>query len=296
MVYANTLSAEAAASGFAAGKPVVQKVVGDYAWERAQNWGWYAGTLDSYQTSRKSLRLRALDIVRNRPLRSANAVITPSEYLQQIVQGWDVHPERIHVVYNAIDGTSIAPAPALPPHDGPSILTACRLTPWKGIEGLFEALRRIPRARLIIAGDGPLRPKLEEIANTAGLRDRVVWLGFVTPPRLRALYGEVDVFALNSSYEGLPHVVIEAMAAGSAVVATAAGGTPEVIQDRVTGRLVPVGNTKALTAAIISILDRPDEATRLGEMAKECVRQRFSFDTMVESTEELLLRAAGGRL
>jgi glycosyltransferase involved in cell wall biosynthesis len=295
-VLVNGLRLEATAATRLSGAPAVHKVVGDLAWERARNRGWFAGTLDEYQAARKGLRLRLLDWLRTAPLRGAARVIVPSRYLGRIVAGWGFPAARTSLVYNAVEPKAAAPAPGppLPPFAGPTLVTVCRLVPWKGVEGLLQALPELPGTRLVVVGDGPLRAALERLAGELGVAGRVVFTGVVPAAKVRSLLRCADVFVLNSSYEGLPHVVLEAMAEGVPVVATDAGGTGELVEHGVTGLLVEVGRREPLVAAIRTLLAEPHTARALREGAARALETRFSYAAMVEATERLLARPAEG--
>jgi glycosyltransferase involved in cell wall biosynthesis len=294
-VLVNGLRLEAMAATRLSGTPAVHKVVGDIAWERARNRGWFSGTLDEYQAAAKGPRLRLLDWLRTTGLRGAARVIVPSRYLERIVSGWGVPAGRTTLVYNAVEPRAAAAAgeAALPPFAGRTVVTVCRLVPWKGVEGLVQALRALDGARLVVVGDGPLRARLEALAVEAGVGERVLFTGGVPQARVREIVRQADVFVLNSSYEGLPHVVLEAMAEGVPVVATDAGGTGELVEHGVTGLLVEVGNGEALVAAIRAVLDDPATARRLREGAARALETRFSYAAMVADTERLLAEPAG---
>ena len=296
-VLVNGLRLEAMAATRLSGVPAVHKVVGDLAWERARNRGWFAGTLDEYQAAPKGPKLRLLDWLRTVPLRGAARVIVPSRYLGGIVAGWGFPAARTSLVYNAVeprrDDDAPADVPPLPPFAGPTVVTVCRLVPWKGVDGLIEALPELPGARLMVVGDGPLRAALERLAAERGVAERVVFAGGVSAAGVRALLRQADVFVLNSSYEGLPHVVLEAMAEGVPVVATDAGGTGELVEHGVTGLLVPVGAREALVAAIRTLLGEPHTARALRDGAARALESRFSYAAMVEDTERLLARPEG---
>jgi len=158
---------------------------------------------------------------------------------------------------------------------------------------LTDAIAGIGGARLVVVGDGPLRAELEARARTAGVADRVLFTGGVSGGQVRAILRQADAFVLNSTYEGLPHVVLEAMAEGVPVVATDAGGTGEVVQDGVTGLLVPPGRPDALLAAIRTVLGDAETARRLREGAARALETRFSYEAMVADTERMLAGPAG---
>lgn len=293
VIYSNGLSLEAQTAGELSRTPVLHKVVGDWAWERARNRGWYSGTIDEYQSAHKNLRLRLLDWLRTAPLSRATAVIAPSRYLKNIAATWGIPPAMIQVVYNALP--SIAPGTpvvTLPRFDGSTLMTVCRLVPWKGVDGLLDVIRDRVDWRLIVVGDGPLRPALESRAIALGIGGRVLWMGRRSQAEVQGLLSTADVFVLNSTYEGLPHVVLEAMRAGVPVVATAVGGTPEVVVHDRTGLLVPAHDTAALARAVTAILSSPEKARQLAVDARAWSHEQFSFETMVAATEGVLAAAA----
>jgi glycosyltransferase involved in cell wall biosynthesis len=295
-LYANGLNLESHCAGSLLGVPVVHKIVGDLAWERARNRGWFDGTLDDYQRARKDLRLKLLDERRSLPLRRAAFVVTPSTYLGNTIAGWGVPQTAIRIVRNALPRRVPDPIPVLvPSFDGRTILTICRLVPWKGVEGLIDVVAGLQSIRLLVIGDGPSRSTLEAQARSRGIADRVIWLGVKSPGEIQAVFRMADLFVLNSSYEGLPHVILEAMRARVPVVATAAGGTPEVVVDGLTGRLVPTGSVEALRAAIAGVLACPDAARAMAARALHHLEERFGYTTMVDETERALLEAVEAR-
>jgi glycosyltransferase involved in cell wall biosynthesis len=294
LVYVNGLGAESALAALLAGRRTVHKIVGDYAWERAVGRGWFRGTLDEYQSAPKGFALQALDFIRTFPLRLAAQLIVPSRYLRRIVEGWGLAPEKVRVIYNAT--TAAAPrddpgATALPPWWGRTLITVCRLMPWKRVDGLLRVLPELPDTRLIVAGDGHLRRELEAMARSLDVADRVVFLGDVPHPVVRSYLAQADAFVLNSSYEGLPHVVLEAMAAGVPVIATDAGGTAEVVEDQITGLLLPIDDPTALKTAVERLWADPALGRRLVAEATRQLAGLFDFESMVNQTEATLLGA-----
>ena len=292
LVYVNGLGAESTVAARLAGRRVVMKIVGDYAWERAVGRGWFRGGIAQYQSARKSLLLLLIDGVRTFPQKLAARIIVPSGYLRQLVIGWRIAPEKIQVIPNAVTLVpSSGEVKPLPPWNGRTLLTVCRLVPWKGVDGLIRLLRELPATRLIIAGEGSLRAELETLAQSLGVQARVIFLGDVPQHAIGGYLSQADAFVLNSTYEGLPHVVLEAIAAGTPVIATNAGGTGEIIEHDVTGLLVPVGDHAALTSAVEQLWADPARGRRWTENAAALSRRYFDFDAMVAATEETL-RAA----
>ena len=172
------------------------------------------------------------------------------------------------------------------PEDCPLLLFVGRLAAQKSVETLLSSLDLLqhvrPRVRALIVGDGPLRFRLEETARSFELlKDRrLQFLGHREDvPRLLAAS---DLLVLPSLYEGLPNVVLEAMRFRKPVVATSAPGTTEVVEDGVTGLLVPLRDPPALTRAIQRILDEPELGPKLGDAGRLRAEREFSVETMVE--------------
>ena len=142
-----------------------------------------------------------------------------------------------------------------------------RIVPIKDLATLIHAfamaLERIPNMRLLVAGDGPERPLLMQLVERLGIDRRVTFLGWVDD--LPRFYATLDVFALSSINEGTPVAIIEAMAAGRPVVASAVGGVVDVVEQDVTGVLVPLRDPAALGNALVALLSAPDERRRMGE-------------------------------
>jgi sugar transferase (PEP-CTERM/EpsH1 system associated) len=167
--------------------------------------------------------------------------------------------------------------------------TVGRLQPVKGTSYLLEAWALLasdhPDAILLLVGGGPQQAALERMSRRLGISERVRFLGdrADVPDLLRGM----DVFALPSIWEGMPNAALEAMAVGLPVVATAVGGTAEVVVDGVTGLLVPPGNSDALAQSITCLLCDPALRHKMGQAGRERVVKHFSVGRMVEQTERL---------
>jgi glycosyltransferase involved in cell wall biosynthesis len=146
-------------------------------------------------------------------------------------------------------------------------------------------------ARLVIAGDGPLREALEERIRARGLEGRARLLG--AREDAADLHEAADLFVLSSEREGLPMTVIEAMRAGRAVVSTRVGGTGEAVVDGETGLLTPVGDTAALARALGALLGDPERRRRFGEAGRRRWSERFTAERMVRETESLYRAVIG---
>ena len=253
-VYATTMVRRAALGAALARRPLVVKLVSDEAYERERRSGRFDGTLEEFQQVRGGLRTRVLRATRTRALRRARRVVVPSAYLREIALGWGLASDRVRVIPNP------APElPALPSREearaalgirGLALGTAGRLTAQKALGDALEALARVPDVELLVLGDGPERDALERHASRLGISDRVRFLGAGTRDDVLTLFRAVDAALLTSAWENLPHTLLEALAAGTPVIATAVGGIPEVVVDGENGLLVPPHDVGAIASAI----------------------------------------------
>jgi glycosyltransferase involved in cell wall biosynthesis len=177
----------------------------------------------------------------------------------------------------------------------PLALYAGRVTADKGMLVLLDALARLPALHLAVAGDGEA---LGELRRRAARLPRLHLLGQVPPSRVLQLLSAADLFVHPSCCaEGLPSSILEAAAAGLAIVATPQGGTVEVVQSPDHGLLVPPGDPAALADAMARLVNHPALRTRLGAAARRLVAERFTWDRIAEATErELLALTGSGRI
>jgi glycosyltransferase involved in cell wall biosynthesis len=283
-VFANGLHLE---SALLPGPPVVQKIVGDWAWERSTNSGATRAGFEEFQSAPLPPRVKLLRALRAHVTRRARRVVVPSRYLAHIVSGWGVDQSRIDVIPNA------APPPHQPPPNRPRrILYVGRLVQWKHVDHVLQVLPRLPDVKLTVIGEGPTAGDLQRLAAHLGLDDRVDFVGRLPKETvLRFMREEAGALVLPSSYEGLPHVVLEAFAAGLPVVASRAGGTPELVIDGVSGLLYPCGDLDKLTSALDEAL-QPAAAAQLVRGGSE-VAAEHRLDVMVSSTIDVLDRVLG---
>jgi glycosyltransferase involved in cell wall biosynthesis len=229
--------------------------------------------------------------------RLAHCVTAVAEAVREHVHREEGCPrDKIVVIPNGVDaeqfrGAEVPPADEFPgmAGDGKVVGTITRLVWKRGHEELLEAAALVargePATRLLIVGDGPLRPSLEQRVKERGLNGTVRFLGAV--PRAARLLPHFDVFVLSSVWEGMSNGLLEAMAAGRAVVATRVGGNPEVIVDGESGLLVPPRDPQALADAVLRLLRDPELARRMGEAARRRVEAEFTLPRMVRRLERL---------
>ena len=222
---------------------------------------------------------------------------------QGILAVGGVPGERIGVVASGVDPAAYeVPAPlreearlSLGASPGePLVVAMGRLHEQKRMDLLLDAfarvLPRVPAARLAVVGIGSLREELEAKARALGVAGRVSFPGFRAD--IAPVLAAGDLFALSSDDEGLPYVVLEAMAAGRAVAATEVGSVGDLVVNGVTGRLVPRGDAPALAAAMAGLLLDDAARARMGAAGRERARTVFPLERSIAGTEEFLLKAA----
>lgn len=206
-------------------------------------------------------------------------------------QGWA--RDRVHHVANFADETPAPPvrrADLDTADDAPVVLALGRLHPNKGFDVLIEAMAALPRAVLWLAGEGPLRSPLEDLARRRGVAARVRFLGWRDDAA--ALLGAADVLACPSRHEPLGNVVLEAWARRVPVVAARAAGPAELISDGADGLLVDTEDTAGLAAALERVLGDPGLAGALAEAGHAAYRRAHAEDVVVARTLELFQAVA----
>ena len=304
VLFVNGLFLESVLANFLLRKPLVQKIVGDWAWERACNKGWIVENFEDFQKARYALKVKMLKALRTFWVRRADKIIVPSRYLARWVASWNVPQQKLVVVYNSVEpnspisgesrsaansGLTFFPGGEV---KGVTMVTVGRLVRWKQVDKIIAAMDKLPVAGLVVIGDGPERSCLEKITRELDLEGRVFFAGQRSKEETLSLVAKCDLFVLNSTYEGLPHVVIEAMSVGLPVVATAVGGTPEVVSDGENGLLIPPTSNGEITTALLRLASSSEERRRLAKGALQTV-ERFQISKMIEATEAVLTESLG---
>jgi glycosyltransferase involved in cell wall biosynthesis len=246
----------------------------------------------------ESFKVRMYERLDRYHLRFMDRVVCVSEAQAQRVRRAGVRSERIRVIYNAIDpGRFHEPdaryrAKLLRYFRQPRthiVGAAGRLSPEKGFEVLAAAAERVlreqPSVGFVLFGEGAERAKLQKQINAAGMGQSFILAGFRAD--LDRFVPHFDLLALPSYTEGMPNVVLEAFGAGVPVVGTAVGGTPEIIEDGVSGYLVPPGDADALAERILESFDNADELPEMGRRGRMCVQEKFGFATQAELYRDL---------
>ena len=188
------------------------------------------------------------------------------------------HWDKMHIVHCGVDPARYGRGDHAA---GQHLVFVGRLAAVKGVAMLLRAVAglapRYPDLKLTLIGDGPERNALEALQRDLGLGDRVTFAGPKTQEDVAETLSTADLFVLPSFAEGVPVVLMEAMASGLPVVATRIAGIPELVEDGVSGRLVPPGNLAALSEAIAALLDDPAAARAMGESGRATVEAEFDI-------------------
>jgi glycosyltransferase involved in cell wall biosynthesis len=234
----------------------------------------------------------------HRRARHTIAVSTPIQ--RRLIEKDGVPPYRVSLIPNAVIPASDDPPDltgTLPDGwlEGPLVGVVARLQPEKGVADFLKAAAHVskisPQVRFLVVGDGPLREELLALARRIGVEKRVRFLGHRTDAR--ALVGLMEVLVVPSVTEGSPLIVLEAMAAGVPLVASAVGGIPDQIRHDKEGLLVPPGDTGALGEALLNLLRDPARARRLGEAGRRRATSELGHPTMVRRIEDVYRDALG---
>lgn len=240
-------------------------------------------------------------------IRTADAVTAISTSTRRAVQRLSERPVTVIPYAAAVSPRDRASerAPLFDPDAPVRILFVGRLVERKGVEVLVQALAAVRRSReavLVVIGSGDREHAIRQRATELGLSDCVHLAGFVSGARLALEYGTCDMFVLpavvdaRGDTEGLGVVLLEAMLHGRPVIASNAGGIPDIVDHERTGWLVPPADPEALAARILEVAAHPDLARRVGERGREEVGSRFSWESILSLTEKVYGEAARSRV
>lgn len=229
----------------------------------------------NYHDGRAEDHLRRSPLAR-RVMRLATSIVVPSDYLVDVFARCGLHATRIHNVAQTeslLYRDRLRPQPVFLHNRGlaPEYNPACTLHAFAIIQ------QRYCNARLIVAHDGPLRPALETLARSLGLR-QTQFVGSVSPVRMAALYDSADIYLMSPNADNMPLSLLECFAAGLPVVASDAGGVPTMVQDQVNGLLFACDDHRAMAACALRLLEEPGLASRLAANARaQCGRYAWAL-------------------
>jgi glycosyltransferase involved in cell wall biosynthesis len=272
--------------------PLVLRLANDPAYQRARSMGVFRGTLEEFQEPQRSTVSRTLKRLRMRTLSRASRIIIPSRYLAEIVARWGLPSERISVIPNPAPPVDLSTSrEALRKRLGlcsPTFVFAGRFVPTKNLPLAISALRDVPDATLVLIGDGPERDELTRAIAECGVRDRVYLKGALSRVEAVEWLRAADAAVLPSDSENFPHAAVEALAAGTPVIATSVGGVPEIVENDLNGILVSPGDARAFGAAMSSLLEDPALLERLHQGALQSggkYRAEAVFETIERQLE-----------
>jgi len=255
---------------------------------------------DPWYRTRRSRWLRRMQ-------RMSTVVVTNAKLIREgLVNQEGFRPEQVRVVYNGVDCERLGSAPnerarLFPGSEG------CRLVVLVGnmhsdvkghrilIAAAPQVVAKFPETCFVLVGDGQRKGEFQQAARDAGVSSRFLFLG--RRDDVPEILAACDLAILPSAAEGMPNAVLEYLAAGLPTVASAVGGSLEVIEDSVTGLLTPPGDPQALADALVRLLRDRDLATRLARNGRELVQRKFSFERLLVEIENLyheLLQARNG--
>jgi glycosyltransferase involved in cell wall biosynthesis len=236
--------------------------------------------------------------------RQVDCFLAASDAIRRMLLKDGVPPERAVTVHEGVDLVHVGAAPPVNlhetfflPHHAPVVGNVAALVAHKGQRDLIDAahlvVQSVPDARFVILGEGELREDLEHRVRQHHLEKHVLLPGFRTD--VLGCMKSFDLFVMSSTTEGLGTSLLDAMACHRAVVATTAGGIPEVVDAGVTGLLVPPHHPREMAEAIVALLENDERRRRMGEAGFARVSERFTVERMVAETAAVYARVAGTR-
>ncbi len=226
--------------------------------------------------------------IERRLFSQANRLVAVAQSVAGELKEYGVNPDQVAVLGNAIDSQIFFPSKHRKISANPYFLTVGRIGPRKGLDDLISCAKIVveshPNVRFLIAGSGPLEKGLKRRIVRENLEDHIILLGHISDrQKLMELYQGATAYVHAAHYEGLPTVILESMACGSPVIATAVSGTLDVINDGQNGLLVPPRSPRKMAATILSLLDNPILGEKLAQAAIQTVQSRFTWKVVGRS-------------
>jgi glycosyltransferase involved in cell wall biosynthesis len=283
VVYATGLGPVAVAGAGLAHRPVALKIVGDPAWERGVRRGLTASSFDDFQDDRGGpVALRSMRAVRNWSARHATALLSPSAHLAARAGHWS-HRNDVRVIPNGV--RPVAADYESEGNEHLRLVFVGRLVGHKHLEKIIGAVAQSEGTHLDVVGDGPELDAWQRLTEELDVGTRVHFHGPLDHDETLARIAGADALVLASGYEGLPHVVLEALTCGTPVVTTAHHGLDEVLTDGIDALLVD-GEPAALAAAFVRLATNEGLRERLRDGARATGR-RWTLDQCVDQLEAL---------
>ena len=291
LLFVNGFLPEVLAIRTALSVPIVAKVVGDVAWEKAVRSGRIFDDFDTFQRSRYGPVIEGWRFLRNLRLRRMDRIITPSGYLRRTILSWGGWDNRICVIPNAIPTSrEIGESSERSSERKFNILYAGRLAIHKRVDQIMRALSDFPDITLTVLGEGPEEVRLRNMADRLGVSLRVRFRKPCSHDKMTQVLKSHHCLVLNSTYEGFPHIVLEAQSVGTPVLATATGGTRELVRHRETGWLIDVNDgVEGIVRGLGELFASAELRRRLARNGKTAAG-KLSVEAMVTSTEAVFVK------
>ena len=246
LIFVNGLPMEAYIANLFLRKKLIRKIVGDWAWERGRNKGITNDSFDEFQKNKHNLHLEIAKFSRGWTATKADLVITPSMHLKEVVKNWGVLENNLKVIYN---GTKIQPIIDKQENEVLHFVTVGRLAPWKNIDKIIQAMALLNDKGFNfifnIVGSGPIDKKLKKLVTDLKLEKKIFFLGQKNTDELNKIYLNSDIYIQASGYEGLPHVILEAINFNLSIISTPIGGTNEILLNGKNGWVLNLKEGKA---------------------------------------------------
>ena len=246
LIFVNGLPMEAYIANLFLRKKLIRKIVGDWAWERGRNKGITNDSFDEFQKNKHNLHLEIAKFSRGWTATKADLVITPSMHLKEVVKNWGVLENNLQVIYN---GTKIQPRIDKQENEVLHFVTVGRLAPWKNIDKIIQAMALLNDKGFNfifnIVGSGPIDKKLKKLVTDLKLEEKIFFLGQKKTNELNKIYLNSDIYIQASGYEGLPHVILEAINFNLSIISTPIGGTNEILLNGKNGWVLNLKENKA---------------------------------------------------
>ena len=293
IIFVNGLPMEAYIANLFLRKKLIRKVVGDWAWERGRNKGIINDSFDEFQKNKHNLHLEIAKFSRGWTATKADLVITPSVHLKNVVKNWGVSENNLKVIYN---GTNIQSKITKKENEVLHFITVGRLAPWKNIDKIIQAMAILNEKGFNfifnIVGSGPLNEKLKILVKELKLENKIFFLGQKNTEELNKIYLDSDIYIQASGYEGLPHVILEAINYNLSIISTPIGGTNEILLDGKNGWILKLKDKKApdefdLQEIIYELVDNKTKSNNLIHNAKEYLIENFDEDKNLNKYIEL---------
>lgn len=285
------------------GVKYIIRFAGDSAWETAVSNNWTNDYIMDFQKKVYEDRIEKIKDKRKKILINADTVIAVSNFMADIAREIGVKEDKIKIIYNSVDfmdkveivQSAVENIRFKYGKDAKIIITSCRLTPWKGVDGVIkilpELMKRIGKVNFLVLGDGPEMENLNRLVKEYNVSENVHFFGRIKHEETIKYFKAADLYILNSNYEGLSHALLDVMKCGAPIIAANAGGNPELIENGKDGLLINYNNREELLNASIKILTNKQLADDLSMSAKEKVKI-FNWDNTVNETVNILNKYA----